>query len=109
MPAVRTKLLIALAAALLCSTPTALAKQSIDTNADKSTAAAQSLPVITGPELKAKLDKHEKVTLVEALEPKYFKLCHLPGAIRITDVDSHITKKLPDKSAEIVVYCMNTH
>jgi len=64
---------------------------------------------ITREELKAKLDGGEEVVIVEALGPKYYEEAHLPGAINIphTEVDALAPELLPDKSAQIVVYCSN--
>ncbi|MCI0430241.1 MAG: rhodanese-like domain-containing protein [Rhodospirillales bacterium] len=65
---------------------------------------------ITRDELKAKLDRGEAVTLVEALPPRYFLDRHLPGAINLPhdQVETLAPSLLPDKEAEIVVYCSNT-
>lgn len=64
---------------------------------------------ITREELRAKLDGREDVVIVEALPPKYFEETHLPGAINIphTEVDELAPRLLPDRSAQIVVYCSN--
>ena len=64
---------------------------------------------ITRDELKAKLDGGERVVLVEALPAKYYLHAHLPGAINIPhdQVDVLAPAMLPDKGAEIVVYCAN--
>ena len=64
---------------------------------------------ITSEELRAKMDRGEQVVLVEALPPRYYEDAHLPGAINIphTEVDELAPGLLPDKSAEIVVYCSN--
>ena len=45
--------------------------------------------------------------LAEALPEKYFRDRHLPGARHLPhdEVDALAPKVLPDKSAEIVVYC----
>lgn len=75
----------------------------------KPAAADVTMPRITTADLKAKLDKHEKLTLVEALEQDHYAEWHLPGAIRMTMPRMFAPKLLPDKKAEIVVYCMNTH
>lgn len=63
---------------------------------------------ISREELKARLDRGE-VILVETLGPKYYEDAHLPGAINIphTEVDGLAPKLLPDKAAQIVVYCSN--
>lgn len=62
---------------------------------------------ITRDELTAKLDEGADLTLVEALPAKYYEDSHLPGAINIPhdEVDALAPNLLPDKAAEIVVYC----
>jgi rhodanese-related sulfurtransferase len=61
-------------------------------------------------ELQAKLGRGEAVTLVEALPESYWRDQHLPGAISLPHdkVDALAAGLLPDKAAEIVVYCSNT-
>jgi len=65
---------------------------------------------ITRDDLKAKLDRGSPVTLVEALPAKYYEDGHLPGAINIPhdQVDALAADLLPDKAAEVVVYCANS-
>jgi rhodanese-related sulfurtransferase len=62
---------------------------------------------ITRAELKAKLDRKEKLILAEALPARYYLDKHLPGAINVPhdQVDALAPVLLPDKSAQIVVYC----
>ncbi len=62
---------------------------------------------ITREELKAKLENGAGVVLVEALPAKYYREKHLPGALNLPhdQVDALAPGLLPDKSAEIVVYC----
>lgn len=62
---------------------------------------------ISRDELKAKLDNGEKVILIEALPKKYYRDAHLPGALNIPhdQVGELAPKLLPNKSAEIIVYC----
>ncbi len=50
-----------------------------------------------------------QVTVVEALPPKYFNDKHLPGALNLPhdQVAGLAPRLLPDKDAEIVVYCAN--
>ena len=64
---------------------------------------------ITRDELKAKLDRKEKLILAEALPERYYLDKHLPGAINIPhdQVNALAPVLLPDKSAQIVVYCAN--
>jgi len=50
------------------------------------------------------------VLLVETLDPEYYENVHLPGAVnlpldRIGELAPDI---LPDKGAEIIVYCMSS-
>src|SRR5271165_5827651 len=61
-------------------------------------------------DLKAALDRHEPITLVEALPEKYYRDGHLPGAINMPhdQVDSLAPRLLPDKTRRIVTYCANT-
>jgi rhodanese-related sulfurtransferase len=64
---------------------------------------------ITRDELKSKLDRGESLVLVEALPEKYFNDAHLPGAINIPHdaVEALAPTLLPEKGAQIVVYCAN--
>jgi len=65
-------------------------------------------PQITRDELKAKMDRGDDFVLVEALSPKHYASSHLPGAINLPyEFVDEAEKVLPDKMAEIVVYCMN--
>jgi rhodanese-related sulfurtransferase len=58
-------------------------------------------------ELRRKLAAKTKPVLVEALPEKYWRDWHLPGARRLPhdEVDRLAARVLPDKTAEIVVYC----
>lgn len=62
---------------------------------------------ITLEELRGKLDRGDAFTLVEILPPPRYREGHLPGAIYIPPIQVRelAPKRLPDKSAEIVVYC----
>lgn len=64
---------------------------------------------ISREELKAKLDRGEDVVLVEALPEGYYEDGRLPGAINVPyeRVDELARELLPDKGAQIVVYCSN--
>jgi rhodanese-related sulfurtransferase len=65
-------------------------------------------PTITRTELEALIDAGT-VTVVEALPAEYYAQGHLPGAINIphTEVRELAPTLLPDKDAQIVVYCAN--
>ena len=58
-------------------------------------------------ELHRKLAGTTKPVLVEALPEKYWRDWHLPGARHLPhdEVDRLAAAVLPDKTAEIVVYC----
>jgi rhodanese-related sulfurtransferase len=62
---------------------------------------------ITREDLKAKLGNGAQVTVVEALPKTYYLERHLPGAMNLPHdrVDVLAPVLLPDKGAEIVVYC----
>jgi rhodanese-related sulfurtransferase len=48
-----------------------------------------------------------RVTLVDVLSPESYATAHLPGAVNIplADVTRRANEILPDRHAEIVVYC----
>ena len=64
---------------------------------------------ITREELKAKMDRREPFTLVEALGEEYFRRSHLPGAVNIPAdrVAELAPALLPDKNRDVITYCMN--
>ncbi len=62
---------------------------------------------ISRDDLREKIDRGDKFSLVETLPNVAYQHAHLPGAInmppdRVTELASSL---LPDKSADIVVYC----
>jgi rhodanese-related sulfurtransferase len=65
------------------------------------------LATISRDELKRKIDNKDNFILVETLAPEYYNHTHLPGAInlppdRVRELASTV---LPEKTADIVVYC----
>ena len=63
---------------------------------------------VTREQLKAKMDRGEDVVLVDALSPEHYASSHLPGAVNLPyEFVDEAERVLPDKGAEIVVYCMN--
>ncbi|HEY0078799.1 MAG TPA: rhodanese-like domain-containing protein [Pyrinomonadaceae bacterium] len=58
-------------------------------------------------ELKAKIDRGDEFVLVETLPVEYFRHSHLPGAINLPPdkVSELAPMLLPDREADIVVYC----
>ncbi|MFL6334226.1 MAG: rhodanese-like domain-containing protein [Pyrinomonadaceae bacterium] len=65
------------------------------------------METVSREELKAKMDSGEAFTLVETLQEVAYKHEHLPGAINLPPdrVRELAPNLLPDKSAEIIVYC----
>jgi len=58
-------------------------------------------------DVKQRLDRGEKFHLVDVREESEFAAGHLPGAIHIGKgvIERDIETKIPDTSAEIVLYC----
>jgi len=65
------------------------------------------IATISRDELKQKIDHRDEFTLVDALPEETFQEGHLPGAINVPqqEVGRMAKKVIPDKEAEIVVYC----
>jgi rhodanese-related sulfurtransferase len=68
-------------------------------------------PTISTEDLKAKLDRKEPVTIVETLAPERYREGHIPGALNIPPdkIKELAPQVLPNKNAEIVTYCANSH
>lgn len=68
------------------------------------------MKTITRSELAARMNADHPPILIEALPGHYFADGHIPGAINIPhdEIDQQAPQRLPDKQAEIVVYCVNT-
>ena len=67
--------------------------------------------VISTKNLKAKLGRKDKITVVETLAPERYREAHIPGALNIPPerIKELAPAMLPNKNAEIVTYCSNTH
>jgi len=65
------------------------------------------VPAISRDELKMKIDRGEKFLLVETLPAATYHHAHLPGAVNLPpdQVTQLAPTLLPDKGADIVVYC----
>lgn len=65
------------------------------------------MSIITLTELQARIAANPELVLVEALPEQYYRHSHLPDAINIPhdEVDALAPALLPEKDAEIVVYC----
>ena len=62
---------------------------------------------ISRDELKLRIDRRDKFLLVETLPRTAYQHAHLPGAINLPpdQVKQLSSTVLPDKTADIVVYC----
>lgn len=60
-------------------------------------------------ELKAKMDRGENFVLVDTMPEMYYRHSHLPGSINLPadEVGERAPELLPDKNAEIIVYCID--
>lgn len=60
--------------------------------------------------LRAKLEQ-KRVTVVETLASERYREAHIPGALNIPPerINELAPQLLPNKDAEIVTYCTNTH
>ena len=61
-------------------------------------------------ELRAKIDGGDPFVLLEVLAPRYYRHSHLPRALNLPpgEVAEMAPDFLPDKDAEIVLYCWDT-
>ena len=68
-----------------------------------------SIATISRDELKKKLDRREKVVLLEILPEETYRRSHLPGAkmLPLDKVRETAPQLVPDKNAEVITYCMN--
>ena len=58
-------------------------------------------------DVKKRLDKGDKLTLVDVREESEYAKDHLPGAIHLGKgiIERDIEEKVPDMDAEIILYC----
>jgi rhodanese-related sulfurtransferase len=58
--------------------------------------------------LKEKIERGDGFVLVDVLGEPYYRYSHLPGAINLPlEEIERAPEVLPDRDAEIVVYCMS--
>jgi len=59
------------------------------------------------PEVKARLDKGEKLNLVDVREDNEWTKGHLPGAIHLSKgiIERDVEKTFPDRDTELILYC----
>ena len=66
---------------------------------------------ISREELRQKIEGGKPFFLFEVLPIPYYRKHHLPGALHLppNDVEASIARLVPDKDAEIVLYCWDDH
>jgi rhodanese-related sulfurtransferase len=63
---------------------------------------------ITFAELQERMESGDDIVLVDALSPAHYESTHLPSAVNLPyEFVDEAEKVLPDKDAEIIVYCMS--
>jgi rhodanese-related sulfurtransferase len=70
---------------------------------------APEIPQIDRDELWELIQADEPLVLVDALAPMSYAHSHLPGAINLIPerVDDEAARRIPDRDANVVVYCAN--
>lgn len=63
--------------------------------------------LISRQDLEEKIDRGDDFTLVETLAAEQYRKAHLPGALNLPpdEVGERAGEVLPDKSADIILYC----
>ena len=71
------------------------------------TDAKQRVREVTTSEVKSKLDRHEKVLVIDVREESEFAKDHLPGAIHLGKgvIERDIEERIPDHNASLILYC----
>jgi rhodanese-related sulfurtransferase len=64
---------------------------------------------ISREELRAKMERGEDFVLVDTMPEMYYRHSHLPGALNlpVNEVRERAPELLPDREAEIIVYCID--
>ena len=64
---------------------------------------------ISTEDLKAKLERKERIKVVETLAPERYSEGHIPGALNIPPekIKEFAPRLLPNKNVEIITYCAN--
>ncbi len=69
--------------------------------------AKKNVKETTGLDVKSRLDKGEKLLLIDVREESEFATDHIPGAIHLSKgvIESDIELAVPDLATEIILYC----
>ncbi len=67
------------------------------------------MKTISREELKEKMDRGDALVLVDTMAERYYRHSHLPGAINlpVDELRERAPELLPEKDADIVVYCID--
>ena len=67
------------------------------------------MKTISRQELKEKMDTGDALVLVDTTAERYYRHSHLPGAINlpVDELGRRAPELLPEKDADIVVYCID--
>lgn len=62
-------------------------------------------------ELKARMDSGDPLFVFEVLPEPYYRKHHIPGALHMppNEVKETAERLVPDRNAEIVLYCWDEH
>jgi rhodanese-related sulfurtransferase len=66
---------------------------------------------ISRDDLRLKIERGDDFVLFEVLPEPYFRKQHLPGAVHMppNEVAATAARVVPDKDADIVLYCWDDH
>jgi len=69
--------------------------------------AKASVPKVSAADVKAAIDKKEKVVFLDVRDGEEYSEGHIPGALNISrgTLEMHVWGKIPDQKAKIYVYC----
>lgn len=69
--------------------------------------AKNSIKKVSAAEVKAMIDKKDKVIILDVRDPQEFAAGHLPGAVNISrgTLEFVVFNKIQDQNAQIIVYC----
>jgi rhodanese-related sulfurtransferase len=72
--------------------------------------AKASIKTVSAEDVKAAIDKKEKVVLLDVRDPGEYTAGHLPGAINVSrgTLEFNVWGKVSDQNAKIYVYCKTT-
>jgi len=69
--------------------------------------AKSSIQKVSAADVKAMIDKKDKVIYLDVRDPGEFAAGHLPGAMNISrgTLEFNVFNKIPDQNAKVIVYC----